>query len=71
MHVDPQTCYVVEPIMVLSAVMKDSNIWPTQGCLRPAEYPVVFKCSATGKPFSGFMARFGLVATSSSLFESE
>lgn len=55
MHVDPQTCYVVEPIMLLSAVIKDSNIWPTQGCLRPAEYPVVFKCGATGKPFSGFM----------------
>lgn len=49
MHVDPQTCYVVELIMLPSAVMKDSNIWSTQGWLRPAEYPVVLKCSATRK----------------------
>lgn len=45
MHVDPQTRAVVDLIMLLSAVMNDPNVWTTQGCLRPAEVPLVSKCN--------------------------
>lgn len=71
-HVDPQTGYVVELIVLLSAVIDDSNVRSPRGWLTPAEHAAVWSCVTTGQPFSGFMGyRFTLVATSSFLFESE